>query len=159
MNLQVVDLSNTSLSGIGHMLTPEEWLHSEKGQDYSYVDIDADLGLPLSCSAGALESVPRPMVLNRMERHLRSREALIALEGDAVLCVAPPQESRNGGLSGITAVRIRAGQAVILETGAWHWIPFPVGKGRARFLVIFRGGTGRDDLHYQDLAQGLSMMV
>ena len=159
MRLRVVDLSGESLQGIGHMLTPEKWSFPGKGQEYCYADTDADLGLPSPCSAGVLESVPRPMVLGRMERHLRTREALIALEGEAVLCVAPPQESAPGRLSGITAVRICAGQALILETGAWHWIPFPVGENTARFLVIFRSGTGKDDLHYHDLTRGLPVRL
>jgi hypothetical protein len=96
------------------------------------------------------------MVLARLERHLRTREALIALEGEAVFCVAPPQEGSNGGLAGITAVRFCAGQALILETGAWQWIPFPVGEKAARFLVVLRSGTGRDGLYYHDFAQGLA---
>ena len=159
MKLQVVDLSSESLEGIGHMLTPAKWNYPEKGQDYSYADTDADLGLPSPCSAGILESVPRPMVLSRMERHLRTKEALIALEGDAVLCVAPPQESANGGLSGVTAVRIRAGQAIILNTGAWHWIPFPVGGSSARFLVVFRSGTGKHDLYYHDFTVAIPVQL
>jgi hypothetical protein len=159
MKLQVVDLSGESLAGIGHMLTPEKWVYPGTGQEYSYADIDADLGLPSPCSAGVLESVPRPMVLGRMERHLRTKEALVALEGEAVLCVAPPQESANGGLAGITAVRICAGQALILETGAWHWIPFPIGEKTARFLVVFRSGTGKDDLYYHDFAQGIPVQL
>lgn len=81
MKLQVVDLSRESLEGIGRMLTPEKWSFPERGKDYSYADTDEDLGLPSPCSAGVLESVPRPMVLGRMERHLRTKEALIALEG------------------------------------------------------------------------------
>jgi len=159
MELRVVDLSMESLKGIGHLLTPEQWKAPDKGMEYTYTDIEVDLGLSPPCSAGVLESVPRPMVLGRMERHLRTREALIALDGEAVLCVAPPQESANGELSGITAVRICAGQALILETGAWHWIPFPVGDSTARFLVIFRSGTGKDDLYYQDLTRALPVRL
>jgi hypothetical protein len=159
MTLKVVDLSGESLKGIGHMLTPETWVAPGAGQEYSYVDTDADLGLPSPVSTGALESVPRPMVLSRMERHLRTREALIALEGDAVLCLAPPQESVNGGISGITAVRMRAGQAIVMNTGAWHWIPFPIGESPIRFLVVFRSGTGKDDLYYQDLTPGIPVRL
>jgi hypothetical protein len=159
MKLQVVDLSRESLEGIGRMLTPEKWSFPERGKDYSYADTDQDLGLPSPCSAGVLESVPRPMVLGRMERHLRTKEALIALEGEAVLCVAPPQESAKGGLFGTTALRIRAGQAIILHTGAWHWIPFPIGESSARFLVVFRSGTGKDDLYYHDFTQGIPVQL
>jgi hypothetical protein len=159
MELRVVDLSMESLKGIGHLLTPEQWAVPGEGMEYTYTDIDPDLGLLSPCSAGVIVCAPRLMVLSRMERHLRTREALIGLDGEAVLCVAPPQESANGGLSRITAVRIRAGQALILETGAWHWIPFPVGEGTARFLVIFHSGTGKSDLHYHDLAQTLPLRM
>ena len=155
MELNVVGASAKSLKGIGHLLTPERWEAPEKGMEYTYADTDLDLGLLPPCSSGVLEGVPRPMVLNRMEHHLRTREALIALDRDAVLCVAPPQEDANEDLSGITAVRICAGQALILETGAWHWIPFPVGDTAARFLVIFRSGTGKDDLYYHDFTRSL----
>jgi hypothetical protein len=159
MKLKVVDLSGESLKGIGHMLTPETWSLPERGQDYWYADTDADLGLPPPCSAGALESVPRPMILGRMERHLRTKEALIALEGEAVLCVAPSQESADGGLSGIIALRMRAGQAIIMDTGAWHWIPFPIGRSSARFLVVFRSGTGKDDLHFHDFTHAIPVFL
>jgi hypothetical protein len=159
MELIVVGASTKSLKGIGHLLTPERWDVLEQGTDFAYADIDLDLGLLPPCSAGVLESRPRPMVLSRMERHLRTKEALIVLEGDAVFCIAPPQESANGELSGITAVRICAGQALILETGAWHWIPFPVGDKAARLLVVFRSGTGRDDLYFHDFTRSHSVRL
>ena len=155
MELNVVGASTMSLKGIGHLLTPAQWEAPEKGMEYRYADIDLDLGLLPPCSAGVLESVPRPMVLNRMERHLRTREALIALGGEAIVCAAPPQESVDGGLTGIMAFRVRPGQAYIMERGAWHWIPFPVGESPARFLVIFRSGTGKDDLHYHDFPRAV----
>jgi hypothetical protein len=40
-----------------------------------------------------------------------------------------------------------------MEKGAWHGIPFPTGKRPARFLVIFRSGTGREDLQYCDFPE------
>jgi hypothetical protein len=60
MELRVVDLSGESLKGIGHLLTPEQWELPGKGKEYTYTDIDANLGLPSPCSAGVLVSVLAP---------------------------------------------------------------------------------------------------
>lgn len=151
MDLRITDLSVEALKGIGWMLTPNLWVSPNPGEDYTYSDTNSDIGLEAPCSSGVIECAPRPKRLNRMERHVRTREALVSLGGEAIVCAAPPQESADGGLSGIMAFRVRPGQAFIMERGAWHWIPFPVGESPARFLVIFRSGTGKDDLHYQDL--------
>jgi ureidoglycolate hydrolase len=153
MNLTTVRLSAEALKGIGWMVTPEQWVRPEPGADFISVEANMDLGLEAPCSSVALECVPRPKNLHRMERHFRTREALVALEGDAIICLAPPQEAVDGGLSGVTALRVESGQAFIMERGAWHWIPFPVGDRPARFLVIFRSGTGKDDLHFHDFRE------
>jgi len=155
MDLRITDLSVEALKGIGWMLTPNPWVSPKPGEDYAYSDTNSDIGLEAPCSSGVIECAPRPKRLNRMERHLHTREALVALGGEAIVCAAPPQESVDGGLSGIMAFRVRPGQAFIMDRGAWHWIPFPVGESPARFLVIFRSGTGKDDLHYQDLSRAL----
>ena len=155
MEIRTLDISEQALKGIGQMLTPAKWLAPEPGAQHSYIDTVADLQLGAPCSAGVVQCRPRPKTLLRLERHLHSREALVALEGEAIVCLAPPQQRSAAGLEGIVAVRVKSGQAFILETGAWHGIPFPVGKKPARFLVIFRSGTGRNDLELRDLPQGL----
>jgi ureidoglycolate hydrolase len=151
MDLRIVDLSESALEGVGRMVSPERWLLPGPGEDYSYVDTLGDLELEAPLCSGVLDCAPRPIELKKMERHLRTREMLVALEGEAIVCVAPPQEPAEGGLSGIAALRVVAGQGFIMERKAWHWIPFPVGKAHARFLVVFRSGTGKDDLYFCDL--------
>jgi ureidoglycolate hydrolase len=153
MEIKNVDLSEEALAGIGHLLTPEKRVAPEPGAEHSYIDTLRDLKLEASCSAGVIECAVRPKSLRRMERHLRTREALVALEGEAIVCMAPPQESAGGALKGVIAAKVRSGQAFIMEKGAWHGIPFPTGKRPARFLVIFRSGTGREDLQYCDFPE------
>ncbi len=150
MDIRTVDLSDEALKGIGCTLTPRQWAGPGPGESHTYVETNIDLKIEAPCSSGALECAPRPKTLARMERHLATREILIALEGESIVCVAPPQESRDGDLTGITAVRVRSGQGFIMEVGAWHWIPFPTGKTPARYMVIFRSGTGKSDLHFHD---------
>ncbi len=157
MEIRPVDLSEQALEGIGLLITPAKRVAPEPDAETSYFDTVEDLGLEAPCSSGVVEGRPRPMRLQRMERHLRTREALVALEGEAIACLAPPQEPGPAGLEGIVAVRVKTGQAFILEKGAWHGSPFPVGRKPARLLVIFRSGTGRTDLEFRDLPQAVTV--
>jgi ureidoglycolate hydrolase len=151
------DLSEEALKGIGLLLTPARRIKPESNAETSYFDTVEDLGLEPPCSSGVVECRPRPKTLFRMERHLRTREALVALEEEAIACLAPPQEPGAAGLQGIVAVRVKRGQAFILEKGAWHGSPFPAGRKPARLLVIFRSGTGRTDLEFRDLPQPVTV--
>ena len=157
MNITTVALSEEALEGIGVLLTPAKRVKPEPDAETSYFDTVDDLGLEAPCSSGVVEGRPRPKKLYRMERHLHTREALVALEGEAIACLAPPQEPGAAGFEGLVAVRVKTGQAFILEKGAWHGSPFPVGRKPARLLVIFRSGTGRTDLEYRDLPQAVSV--
>jgi hypothetical protein len=153
MDIRTVDLSEQALKGIGLLLTPARRLAPEPDAETSYFDTVDDLGLGAPCSSGVVEGRPRPKILRRVERHHQTREVLVALEGEAISCLAPPQEPGAAGLQGMVAVRIKPGQALVLETGAWHGSPFPVGRKPARLLVIFRSGTGRNDLEFRDLPE------
>jgi ureidoglycolate hydrolase len=157
MEIRPVELSEQALQGIGLLITSAKRVAPEPDAETSYFDTVEDLGLEAPCSSGVVEGRPRPMRLQRMERHLRTREALVALEGEAIACLAPPQEPGPAGLEGIVAVRVKTGQAFILEKGAWHGSPFPVGRKPARLLVIFRSGTGRTDLEFRDLPQSVTV--
>ena len=152
MQLIIKDLTQESLAGIGWLLTDEGQTHRDPNEGFSYRDIVGDLKLKAPLSSGLLECYPRELSLDRMERHHHTREILVALEGEAAICLAPPQDKSSGSLDGVVALRMLAGQSIILEVGAWHWIPFPTTSQTARFQVIFRSETGRDDLDIYDLS-------
>jgi len=91
-----------------------------------------------------------------MERHLDTGEILTSLRGDCILCAAPPGELKP---EKIRAFSLKEGQAVVLQPGAWHWIPFPVKKEGARILVIFQDRTGEDDLEIRELDRILNIEI
>jgi ureidoglycolate hydrolase len=153
MELKAVELSPQALRGIGVIIIPREWPAINDDSGFHYAETNGALGLESTLSSGSLDCAPRPKTLKKMERHLKTREMLVALKGESIVCLAPPQEPSGGSLQGITAVRVKAGDVFILETGAWHWIPFPVGTQAARFLVVFKARTGQDDLYFCDLAE------
>jgi len=157
MVLKAVEASDEALRGIGHLLTTREKIRIPSGEEFTYTQISREIGIVGPCSSGSLEGGPRPRHVRRMERHTKSAEVLTALDGDAVICMAPPQEPSAGRLMGLTAVKVRRGESLVMETGAWHWIPFPMGRRTVRFQVIFRSSTGDDDLHFVDLPEAVEV--
>ena len=89
--LIIQDLTHESLEGIGWLLTDEHQVRNAD-EGFSYRDVVDDLKLDAPLSSGLLECYPRKLSLDRMERHHRTREVLIALEGEAAICLAPPQD-------------------------------------------------------------------
>jgi hypothetical protein len=157
MKIKAKEISAAELRGIGRLLFSPSAPTVKTPEECGWSIIGEDLGLTDPCCAGAMDCAPRPMVVTRMERHTKTPEILTAIEGDSVMCIAPAQEPVGGALKGIRAITVRKGQAFILETGAWHWIPFPVGAQPSRFLVIFRRRTGEDDLQFGALAESVSI--
>lgn len=97
------------------------------------------------------------MRVAKMERHLKTPEMLSAVDGDVIVCVAPPQEAPGGAFKDLRAIALRKGQSIVMAKGAWHWIPFPTGKANALVLVVFQTGTGDEDLYISDLADPASI--
>ena len=159
MTLTAQPASAMSLAGVAILATPAAGLSPQAGAEFTYESAAADLGMPAGLCAGRLNCASRAMKVVRMEMHTKTPELLSAVDGDAVICLAPPQEPKAGRLEGLRAVLVRQGQSIVLAAGAWHWIPFPVGKANVRFLVVFRGATGQDDLNYCELAESAALEI
>ena len=159
MKLVAREASAGSLAGVGLLATPSKGAAPAAEAEFAFELAAPNLGMPAGLCAGRLECAARPMVLSRLEMHLQTPELLSAVNGDAVICMAPPQEMRGGALAGLRAILLRKGQTIVLAPGAWHWIPFPTGSANALFLVVFRTETGDDDLQFCDLAERASVEV
>jgi hypothetical protein len=150
MTVRATEAGSGGLEGIGKLLTPGGPAAPSAGE-FSFDIVSPELGLGPGLCAGALACAHRRPRLEKMERHLRTAELLSAVQGDAIICLAPPQEAADGAFDGLAAVVVRQGQSILLEAGAWHWIPFPLNAEGARFMVIFKHGTGDEDLEIREL--------
>jgi ureidoglycolate hydrolase len=153
MNVRSEELTERSIAGIGHLLTPADGPAPRGGEEFTCVPVRNDLELEGTICALRLECAARSMRVAKMERHLRTPEMLTAVSGDAVVCMAPPQDGKDGHFTGVKALLVHIGQSFILDRGAWHWIPFPIGRDSVRFQVVFRDATGKDDLEILDVAE------
>lgn len=66
----------------------------------------------------------------RMFRHATHTQALLVLDTDAVIAVAPPGAELEGpdGVDQVRAFFLHPLDALVLGRGTWHWGPFPVGE-------------------------------
>lgn len=94
----------------------------------------------------------RQPVVKKLERHARTPEVLVGLEGDSVVCVGKPSPGR-GAIRGIRAFYLRQGDAIAMHAGTWHYPPFPVKAKQCKLLVLFASGTEASDLEYMDLPE------
>ena len=107
--------------------------------------------LPLDArpySVGYLRLEPTRLEFNWVERHLKTVEMIVPIQGDCVMHVAAPngpnELDRKPALEDYRVFRIRSGQAVILKPGVWHAAPFALRESTA-VLVFLLQNTGRDD--------------
>ncbi len=73
-----------------------------------------------------------------MERHARTPEVLIPIDGPFVLPVFDGDR--------VEAFRVEPGEAVVIGTNVWHSACIPVGAAKATYFVIFRRGTPHEDV-------------
>lgn len=97
---------------------------------------------------GFLDLSPAPMQFGWAERHMRSIETILPLDGDCAVYVGPPghpdEPGRLPALDSFEVFLVRAGQGVILNQGVWHGAPLAV-EGPSRAVVLLLEATGATD--------------
>ena len=74
----------------------------------------------------------RRMVIDEVEQHFKTEEAIMPLDGDAVLFAG---EAGEAPPSSWTAFLVPALTMVVFENGVWHKAPFPL-SGAVNSLVV-----------------------
>ena len=97
---------------------------------------------------------PDGLWCDRMFRHVSHTQALLVLDNDSVLAVAPAGVAFSGedDVGSVRAFRLGVHASVVLDRGTWHWGPFPVGK-EAVHLYNLQGYEFARDNDSVDLAR------
>jgi len=97
-----------------------------------------------------------------LERHIKTPEILVPIEGDFILPVAPAGNLQDTDeipeASGVEAFLVHSDQAVVMEKGVWHTAPIPTGK-EISFFVIFRKETTKQDAVFKKLKNDETVKV
>lgn len=110
---------------------------------------------------GFLIAKQRPFQFNTMERHIRSDEAFIPLEGKACIFALAPAAGKSSpnqlpDPSQVTAFILDGSVAVNLNAGVWHWAPFPL-TDSISFVLALRKGTVEEDIDLRDFTKELGV--
>lgn len=87
------------------------------------------------------------IMLTGMERHLRTPEILIPIDGAFVL----PLLIDGDDISDAEAFRVNIGEAVKINDGVWHGACLPAEKDESSYFVIFQKGTPHMDVEKKDI--------
>lgn len=95
---------------------------------------------------GIMQVKRRDFIVTKMEYHEKTAEMIIPLKGSSILAVGY-SAGDNREPEEADAFFLPVGQAVVLNKGVFHWLPFPL-QDAAIFAVIFRVETPVDDLRF-----------
>jgi ureidoglycolate hydrolase len=138
MNLIPIDLENSHFAPFGKVLSQTDKKADTVNDAFHYWSGIAKLKMSDTVST--------------VEKHDRTPEILVALDNDAILCVAESsKEEKTVNPQSIRAFYIRKGDSLVMNAGTWHWAPVPVLKEESKFLVIFASGTEDSGTEIQEL--------
>lgn len=97
---------------------------------------------------GVLRVHDRAPTFAEMERHHRTPELLVALDGDLLVPVTVGDD--EPAIEGLDVVVVNQGTGILMGVAVWHAIPFSP-TAPTTCLVVFRRGTSTDDLEVMPL--------
>jgi len=127
MSITAAPLDAESWAPFGWLPVPDtapadgaDTLHFEWGDPHLNV---------IAHAAEEVEHTDRGLVCAGFYRHATHTQALMPINCDAVVAVAPPGTdfSAPGAVDAIRAFRVSPLDVFVLERATWHWGPFPLG--------------------------------
>ena len=152
--LEILKLTSESFKEFGQVVTTTGRTPDAGDEAFGWYErIGSFKGID-EVSVSILECKKRPMVVNKLEYHVRTNEAVLPLGGEpAILVVAPAGELDE---SKMKAFLLEGDQGVVMNVGIRHFIPYPL-KGNVNCVIVFRHGTGADDLILNTLSEGYEL--
>ena len=156
----IVPLNEHTIRRYGRILSESTAEPSAREAEFLYWSQTSVLTLDQPLSTGLLVCHPRKPYLSQLERHVDTPEVLVALDGDSIICLAAPDEEPAVRTpESLAAFKVTQGQAFVMNSGTWHWIPFPTEQRQTKFLVAFATDTESNDLEVVDLPEGVQISL
>ena len=109
-------------------------------------------------SFSVVECRKREMLITEAEQHFYASEALLPLNGDVVIFVAPASKDIFP-TDKVKAFIVPMGTMVILNEGVWHKAPFPIDKPVVNSLVVLPTLTYINDCRIVSLKDSQWMKI
>ncbi len=109
--------------------------------------IQSGLGADTTISFGVCRVTRRPPVIDASEYHDGSCEALMPIDGDVLVHVAPAVPGDRFPAAQAEVFLVPRGTMVVLRPGVWHHGPFALGAERVSCLVALPERLYQRDCH------------
>ena len=109
--------------------------------------LQSGIGGDTTVSFGVCRVTRRPPVIDASEYHDTSCEALMPMDGNVVVHVAPAVPGGRFPADQAEAFLVPQGTMVVLRPGVWHHGPFTVGAERVSCLVALPERLYQRDCH------------
>jgi len=152
----IVEGGDSRLADYGYLLELPSSLPPIDNEELRYWPTLAPLELRDGWGeVGICEVRRRPAQVTRMERHVRTSEFVAPMNGELLVPIALRTEKAKPG-KGLVAVRVCAGEGLMLHPGVWHWAGYP-DRDLVKFWVIFRRMTAKEDLEIAALPEAIAV--
>lgn len=155
--IKAIELTRENFKDYGYVLSKEDGEPLAKNEELTYWGKVSCFGMSESVSTGILYNHKRDPIIKKFERHVKTPEVLVALEGDSIICLAKSTCNPDKDTESVKAFYIKQGDAIGLHAGTWHWVPIPINCEKSKFLVVFANGTEDNDMDFSDLVEGIQI--
>jgi ureidoglycolate lyase len=152
--IPVETLEQTTFSAFGFMANQINPNAEKIGADpiEFYRDMaQLDLGQASKASFSTCRVEQREFIIDVTEFHSSSGEALLPLDADVLIHVAPATPNGVVPLEKFRVFRVPRGTLVVLRPGVWHHAPFSI-QGVANVLIVLPERTYANDCTVVELA-------
>ena len=148
MSIESKRISPENFRKFGSVVNSPSGKPTSEAADYKFWSDIADYKIDGETEIGICTVyMQKENVITGMERHLKTPEILIPIDGAFVLPLLIDGED----ITASEAFRVNIGEAVKINNGVWHGACLPADKAESSYFVIFRKGTPHTDVEKRDL--------
>lgn len=129
------------------ILHPEGEKIGDKPSEFFRDMAQIKLGNTNILSVSSLRIGMRPMIVDLLEYHNFCGEAIIPLDADIIVQLAPATSNGEIPYNKIEAFYVPKGTIVVLNPGVWHHSPFVCNNDEAHLLCMLPERTYENDAH------------
>jgi ureidoglycolate lyase len=155
----VVRLTPESFAGLGQVVIKPAGQPTVTRPGLRFWNRVGAMDVPGEVEMGILELTTQEFVFDSLERHVRTPEMFIPIEGVAIMPIGlGTGEDGFPRPEEIKAFIFDAGTSIIMNPGVWHWIPYPV-TAVASYLIPALVGTPTEDREVRLLEKPLRFEI
>jgi ureidoglycolate lyase len=148
-NLKVMNLTEDNFKEFGSIISIKNRRPDVEDQKFGWYEKLGFFKETQNISLNILKAKKREFEIDKLEYHKETPEAIIPIGGERVVVVVAPEGDLDE--SKIKAFYINKNEGVMLNKGVRHFIPYPL-EVDTECLIVFKHGTGVDDLVYEQLS-------